>query len=112
VRQRRLALDDALFADDVLIFDWLESDQLRYGADSGPKLTVSFPGASHLGLWTKPGAGFICIEPWRGIADPVGFDGSFGAKPGLFTVQPGGTGTLLMRLDLDTDATGNFQPRD
>jgi len=112
VRQRRLALDDSLFAEDVVIFDQLESSQLRYGADSGPKLTVSFPGATHLGLWTKPGAGFICIEPWRGVADPVGFDDGFAAKPGLFTVQPGGTGTLLMRLDLDADATDSFKTRD
>ncbi|HXR51216.1 MAG TPA: hypothetical protein VN762_03675, partial [Steroidobacteraceae bacterium] len=111
VRQRRLALDDSLFVEDVMIFDWLESDQLRYGADNGPKLAVSFPGATHLGLWTRPGAGFICIEPWRGIADPVGFDGGFAAKPGLFTVQPGGTGTLLMRLDLNPDATDSFELR-
>ncbi len=111
VRQRRLALDDSLFTDDVVIFDKLVSRQLRYGADSGPKLGVSFAGATHLGLWTKPGAGFICIEPWRGVADPIGYDGEFTDKPGLFTVPPGGTRSLEMRLDLDADATDNFDVR-
>jgi len=111
VRQRRLALDDSLFNDDVVIFDRLVSRQLRYGADSGPKLGVSFAGATHLGLWTRPGAGFICIEPWRGVADPVGFDGDFTAKPGLFTVPPGAKRSLEMRLDLDADTTDNFDVR-
>ncbi len=42
----------------------------------------------HLGIWTKPGAGFICIEPWQGHADPEGFEGEFIAKPGIVLVQP------------------------
>jgi len=99
VRDRRLVLDDALFSDDVIIFDRLVSRQLSYGADDGPRIEVAFAGASHLGLWTKPGAGFICIEPWRGVADPVGFEGEFTQKPGLFTVPPDSTRSLQMQLN-------------
>jgi galactose mutarotase-like enzyme len=107
VRGRDLMLDDALFAEDVVIFDRLISRQLSYGVkasdaarDDAPRLTVSFAGATHLGLWTKPGAPFICIEPWRGVADPVGFDGEFDLKPGIFVVSPGGTKSLSMQLEL------------
>lgn len=99
VRGRSLALDDALFDADVLIFDSLESRQLRYGVPGLPRLAVSFAGATHLGLWTKPGAGFLCIEPWRGVADPAGFTGDLDAKPGTFLVPPGGTQSLSLRLD-------------
>lgn len=100
VRGRSLPLDDSLFEPDVLIFDRLRSRQLLFGVPGTPRLGVSFAGASHLGLWTKPGAGFLCIEPWRGIADPAGFTGELDAKPGVFIVPPGGSQSLAMRLDL------------
>jgi galactose mutarotase-like enzyme len=110
VKGRRLALTDALFAEDVLIFDRLVSRQLSYGARripgaasnadalGTPRLTVSFAGATHLGLWTKPGAPFLCIEPWRGVADPVGFEGELDRKPGIFIVPPGGAQSLAMQF--------------
>jgi galactose mutarotase-like enzyme len=99
VRGRRLVLDDALFADDVIIFDQLASRSLTYGAQHGPRIRVSFPDATYLGLWTKPGAGFICIEPWRGVADPQGFEGELDTKPGVFLVPPGASEALTMRVE-------------
>lgn len=101
VRGRRLELRDHLFTQDVVIFEHLRSRHLIYGTESGPRLRVSFPDATWLGLWTKPGAGFICIEPWKGVADPAGFEGEFGAKPGVFIVPPGGDESLTLRLELE-----------
>ena len=98
VRGRRLLLDDSLFVDDVVIFDQFTSRSLTYGANTGPRIKVEFPDATHLGLWTKPGAGFICIEPWRGVADPVGYMGEFCDKPGVFMVEPGSSERLTMAI--------------
>jgi galactose mutarotase-like enzyme len=100
ISNRRLALDDALFADDVVIFDEFHSRSVTYGAAEGPRIQVSYPNATYLGIWTKPGAGFICIEPWRGIADPVGFSGDFTAKPGVFSVAPGEAQSIEMAITL------------
>ena len=86
---RKLMLTDDLFEQDVVILDTLSSRRVLYGTDSGPKVEVGFPTASYLGIWTKPGAPFICIEPWQGITDPSNFDGDFFAKPGIFVVEPG-----------------------
>ncbi len=97
---RRLALADALFQDDVIIFDDIRSRSVTYGADDGPRIRLSYPDAPYLGLWTKPGAGFICIEPWHGIADPAGFSGDFREKPGVFTVAPGGALPIEMTMTL------------
>ncbi|HEV2560177.1 MAG TPA: aldose 1-epimerase family protein, partial [Microvirga sp.] len=66
VQGRVLALSDALFEADALIFDQLASRRLRYGVEGGSSLLVEFPDLPHLGIWTKPGAGFLCIEPWQG----------------------------------------------
>jgi galactose mutarotase-like enzyme len=101
VSHRRLALDDALFRDDVVIFDAIRSRSVSYGADKGPRLRVSYPDARYLGVWTKPGAPFICIEPWQGIADEAGFAGDFRTKLGVFTLAPGAAQSLTMQISLD-----------
>ena len=38
--------------------------------------------AQAFGLWApqKPGCPFVCIEPWNGIADPVGFAGDIAER--------------------------------
>jgi galactose mutarotase-like enzyme len=64
---------------------------VAYGAQGGASLRVDFPDMPHLGIWTKPGAGFICIEPWQGHADPQDFAGDFSDKPGVVSIQPGET---------------------
>jgi galactose mutarotase-like enzyme len=100
VVNKRLMLEDSLFQTDVVIFDELRSRKLTYGAEDGPHLEVAYPDATYLGIWTKPGAPFVCIEPWRGIADPEGFTGDFTTKPGVFTVAPGDTESLTMTVTL------------
>jgi galactose mutarotase-like enzyme len=97
---RRLALVDTLFQDDVVIFDEIRSRSVTYGADEGPRIRVSYPDAPYLGLWTKPQANFICIEPWHGVADPVGFSGDFTAKTGVFLVAPGTAVPITMTVSL------------
>ena len=89
VAGRELTLRDDLFEADAVIFDALASRSVRYGAPEGPHLRIDFPDTPYLGVWTKPGAPFICVEPWHGIADPEGFQGDFRDKPGVFEVAPG-----------------------
>jgi galactose mutarotase-like enzyme len=100
VQGRDLILRDELFEDDAMIFDQIKSRSLTYGAESGPKLEVAFPDTPYLGVWTKPGAPYICIEPWHGIADPQGYDGDFRDKPGVFEVAPGEARTIAMSISL------------
>jgi galactose mutarotase-like enzyme len=97
---RTLHLRDALFTDDALVFDPLHSSRVRYGAGQGPALELAFPDTPRLGIWTKPGAHFVCIEPWHGLADPEGFTGDFHDKPGVFQVAPGGEKRIAMSVTL------------
>jgi galactose mutarotase-like enzyme len=100
VKNGKLALRDELFVADAIIFDALSSRRLRYGAERGPYLDIEFSGMPELGIWTKPGAGFICIEPWHGFADPQGFSGDFRAKPGMALLPPGTEKTFAMSISL------------
>jgi galactose mutarotase-like enzyme len=100
VSRRRLTLTDALFRDDVLIFDEIKSRSVMYGSDEGPRIRVSFPDAPYLGIWTKPGAHFICIEPWHGVTDRRGFSGDFTEKEGVFVLPAGNSRATTMTITL------------
>jgi galactose mutarotase-like enzyme len=97
---RTLALTDALFERDALVWDSLESQSLRYDAGDGPGLDIGFAGMPKLGIWTKPGARYVCIEPWHGIADPIGFTGEIWDKPGILRFAPGESRTFGMQVTL------------
>ena len=98
---RELVLTDELFADDALIWSPVVSQSATYGADDGPQLRVDFPDAPDLGIWTRPGARFLCIEPWHGHADPAGFAGDFRDKPGVIEVASGAEWRCTMRVTLE-----------
>jgi galactose mutarotase-like enzyme len=100
VEGRTLHLRDSLFVDDALIFDRLQSQRLWYGAPTGPQIRIEFPDTPYLALWNKPGASFICIEPWHGHADDEGYRGDFRNKPGSFIVPPGATKKCTMTVAL------------
>jgi galactose mutarotase-like enzyme len=100
VLRRRLTLADALFRDDVLIFDEIKSRSVVYGSDEGPRIRVSFPDAPYLGIWTKPGAHFICIEPWHGVTDRQGFSRDFTEKEGVFLLPAGNSRATTMTITL------------
>jgi galactose mutarotase-like enzyme len=87
---RTLPLTESLFAADAIILDRPASQAVRFTAPGGPAVEVAWRGFRQLGIWMRPGADFLCIEPWHGFADPVGFTGAFADKPGLLHIPPGG----------------------
>jgi galactose mutarotase-like enzyme len=95
-----LVLHDELFLGDALIFDRLASRSVTYHAQAGPKLLVEFADFPTLGVWTKPGAGFICIEPWQGFSDPEGYAGDIRNKPGIIEIKPGESRQFAMHISL------------
>jgi galactose mutarotase-like enzyme len=95
-----LHLADDLFADDALVWDPVASQSVIYGVDGAPQLDIAFPDTPKLGIWTKPGAAYVCVEPWHGIADAEGFDGEYRDKPGVFEVAPHGEQRITMSVTL------------
>lgn len=90
VAGRVLALDEALFAADAIIMTEPASRGLTFtGPVGAPALRLAWSGFPQLGIWSKPGADFLCVEPWHGYASPAGFDGDFAAKPGAMLLAPG-----------------------
>jgi galactose mutarotase-like enzyme len=67
---KQLQLTRDLFKDDALVFKNLQSRMVTIKSTKHEQsLSVEFPHFNYLGLWAKPGANFVCIEPWLGCAD-------------------------------------------
>jgi galactose mutarotase-like enzyme len=94
----RLRLRDALFDAGALVFDRMASRRVAYGVPGRRSIEVAFAGMPHLGIWTKPGAGFVCIERWQGHADPVGYEGELSEKPGIVLVGRGEVRSFSMGI--------------
>ena len=97
VEGRVLRLDPALFVQDAIIMLEPRSRSLRYVGPGGG-LEFSWTGFPQLGLWQKPGADFICVEPWHGYSSPAGWNGDLRDKPGMMLVRPGETRTFGWRV--------------
>jgi galactose mutarotase-like enzyme len=99
VENRVLHLADELFEPGAIIFDTLNSRALTYGPRGVPALRLAFPNLPHLGIWTKVGAPFLCIEPWQGYAAPAGFTGELKDKPGVISLPAGGSAAFEMTIE-------------
>ncbi|MDO7845341.1 AAA family ATPase [Hymenobacter sp. M29] len=88
---RELPLSYELFADDALVFKHYDFTSLTLRSRKSAHFArFRFDGFPYLGLWTKgPGAGFVCVEPWHGIASPTGEPGELRDKEGILTLEPG-----------------------
>lgn len=93
-----LQLHDSLFEHDALVLDKPNSRGLWFGVPQHPGVRVDFAGLNYLGIWMKPGAGYLCIEPWHSHADEEGFHGEFAEKPGVVTLAPGEAHDFAMAM--------------
>jgi galactose mutarotase-like enzyme len=84
-----LALDPALFVEDAMIFPDGAGAELSYGAEGGPRLAFTFENLPNMALWTKPGAPFLCIEPWHGTAPIIGAGNDIATRPSSLTLPSG-----------------------
>ncbi|MEO5806341.1 aldose 1-epimerase family protein [Devosia sp.] len=88
-KQGRLRLDHAQFEEDAMIFPEGCGERLVYGVEGGSRIEFSWSGLPNLALWTKPGAPFICIEPWHGTAAREGGSDDIAQRPYVMALKPG-----------------------
>lgn len=85
-----LSLDYELFQKtETLVFSGLKSTAATLRSrKTGAGVTMDFSGFPFFAVWTKPGAPFVCLEPWQGVDDCPGFAGNLCDKTGIMKLAP------------------------
>ncbi len=88
----RIALDYSVFSEmDTIIFSMLRSGNVSLlHRETGRGVRLDFHEFPMIAFWTKPGAPFLCLEPWQGCAAWDNESGRFEDKPFCTVLQPGG----------------------
>lgn len=80
-----------LFDQDALIFDNGQIGEVSVLRPDGSRyVTLICEDFGSFGIWAKPGAPFVCLEPWDGRCDDLGCTEVLEEKPGMKTLEPGG----------------------
>lgn len=68
--ENRITITEHIFDNDALILSGIKSKHITlYSTDSNRKVKFDFGGSPYLGIWAKPGAPYVCLEPWFGVND-------------------------------------------
>ncbi|MCL9807555.1 aldose 1-epimerase family protein [Flavobacterium amniphilum] len=78
-----LPLSYSYFEKDAIVLKQFNSKKITILKNNIPYLAVTVDGFPNLGVWTKPDAPFLCIEPWNGFADNANTSGDIFKKEGI-----------------------------
>lgn len=87
----RLGLDYGVFEEmDTIIFSMLRAGSVSLvHRITGRGVQLDFHEFPMVAFWTKPGAPYLCLEPWHGCAAFDDESGRFEDKPFCVTLKPG-----------------------
>lgn len=100
-----IALSETIFDDDALIFKDIQSKTISLYQGDKPLISVDTGGAPHLGIWAKPAARYVCIEPWFGYSDDADGGGAIEDKPQMTSLAEGELFTCDWSIGLEHCAT-------
>ena len=98
----KLYLKDEFFEKDAIILPNIDSNKVWVKhVNNKHTVEVDFTGFKNLLIWTKPGAEYLCIEPWNGLPDYLGFDKTIENKKDIITVSKGNDYSLTHTIKFD-----------
>ncbi|MBQ6420572.1 MAG: aldose 1-epimerase family protein [Clostridia bacterium] len=78
-----------IFNEDALILSGMRSKAITLERANGKNVHFTYGDAPFLGIWAKPGAPYVCLEPWYGVNDPANGSLSFDLKEGVNRLASG-----------------------
>ena len=88
----RKKVEKDMFQEGVYIFEHGQIESAGFlMPDGSPYLTLECKGFPYFGVWAAKGAPFICLEPWYGRTDAVGFSGTLEEREGGNCLKAGQT---------------------
>ena len=96
----KVVITKDIFNDDALILSNYESDAVTLKSNNhGREVKFSFK-SPLLGIWAKPGAPYVCIEPWWGVNDNYDKKADLSEKRGIMSIEPGMTETFSWSIEI------------
>lgn len=99
-KNNSITLNYALFEKDALVFKQLKSNEVVLKHQNKNILKVNFDHFPYLGIWTKPNAPFLCLEPWCGLADSKDHNGNLEDKEGINHLPAGEDFLRAIRIEI------------
>lgn len=94
-------ITDHMFDRDALIFEDGQVKQVGLALPDGtPYVTMRCADFPYMGVWSKPDAPFVCLEPWIGRTDDAGFMGELKDKPGERRLEAGEKITVSHEIEI------------
>lgn len=88
MNNRQITLTKTLFENDALILSDFNSKNIKIKSNNHNRV-ISFDFDSpFLGIWAKPNAPYVCLEPWWGVNDDYHKKPNFSQKRGIMTLGP------------------------
>ena len=86
---REIVITKEIFEPDALILSDIKSKKLRIKGEN--EIEFTFGDCPFLGIWAKPGAPYVCIEPWYGVNDGREVKSDISQKRGIQHLNKGET---------------------
>ena len=86
---REIVITKEIFEPDALILSGMKSKKLRIKGEN--EIEFTFGDCPFLGIWAKPGAPYVCIEPWYGVNDGREVKDDISKKRGIQRLEKGET---------------------
>ena len=85
---REIEITKEIFEPDALILSGMKSEKLRIKGEN--EIEFTFGKCPFLGIWAKPGAPYVCLEPWYGVNDGREVKNDISKKRGIQKLGKGG----------------------
>lgn len=101
IKNNKIQISRTLFDHDALIFKNINAERATLQHKTkGPVVTMNFADFPDLGIWSKPAAPFICIEPWLGYADTENTHQRLVDKEGIQHLDPGKIAAYVYNIEI------------
>ena len=84
----KLTITENLFDDDALILSGYKSQAISLKSNKHNRVVKFNFDSPLLGIWAKPGAPYVCIEPWWGVNDNYDKKDDLSQKRGIMSLNP------------------------
>ena len=99
--EKRITITEDIFKNDALILSGIRSKAVTLRSDKHDRaVRFTFGDVPFLGIWAKPGAPYVCIEPWCGVNDDRNKRTDVSEKEGIVRLPKGGVFDLVYTAEI------------